>query len=104
MSSFDAALAGMNDILLQSFGDIVEITLSDNTALFVSGVFDSKRQDVDPHIAPSWHYTLAVKTVDVQAFNVVKRNTITVAGVVYTIVDIEPDVGGLTTYVLKRYG
>lgn len=104
MNAFSAALAGMNDTMLATFGDTVSFTLSDNTALTVSGIFSRERDDVQPNVAPSWRYTVAVKTADVQAFGVVKRNTVAVDGVDYTIIDILPDDGGMTKFVVKRYG
>jgi hypothetical protein len=104
MNAFAAALSGMNDVLLSTFGDTVQITLADDTALMVSGVFSRQRDDVEKNVAASTRYTVQVKTADVQGFAIAKQNTVTVGGVDYTIVDIEPDDGGLTTYVLRRYG
>jgi hypothetical protein len=94
----------MNDVLQDVFGDTVQITLADNTALMVKGVFSRRRDDVENNIAPSYRYTVEVKTADVQAFGVAKRDTVRVDAVDYTIIDIVPGDGGMTTYVLKRYG
>jgi hypothetical protein len=104
MNAFSSALAGLNDAMLSTFADPVTITLGDNTALIVPGIFSRDRDDVETNLAPSWRYTVAVKTADVQAFGVAKRNTITVVDVIYTIIDILPDDGGMTKYVVKRYG
>jgi hypothetical protein len=104
MNAFASALAVLNDAMLSTFADPVTITLTDNTALIVPGIFSRERDDVEANVAPSWRYTVAVKSADVQAFNVAKRNTIAVGDVVYTIIDILPDDGGMTKYVVKRYG
>jgi len=104
MNAFDAALDSLNDTMMSAFAETVYITLADNTALFIGGIFDRQRDDVEANVAASTRYTLTVKTADVQAFGVAKRNTVTVDTVVYTIIDILPDEGGMTTWVLKRYG
>jgi hypothetical protein len=104
MRAFASALSVMNDVLQDVFGDTVQITLADNTALMVSGVFSRQREDVEKNLAPSYRYTVEVKTADVQAFGVAKRDTVKVEDVDYTIIDIVPGDGGMTTYVLKRYG
>jgi hypothetical protein len=104
MNAFASVLSGMNDVLLSTLGDTVQITLTDNTTLMVSGVFSRQRDDVESNIAPSYRYTVEVKTADVQGFAVAKRDLVKVFDVDYTIVDIVPDDGGMTTYVLKRYG
>jgi hypothetical protein len=104
MNAFASALAGLNDAMLSTFADPVTITLTDNTALIVPGIFARERDDVEANVAPSWRYTVTVKTEDVQSFAVAKRNTVTVGGVIYTIIDILPDDGGMTKYLVKRYG
>jgi hypothetical protein len=104
MSAFASAASVMNDVLQDIYGDTVSITLADNTTLMLSGVFSRYRDDVETSVAPSYRYTLEVRTADVQAFAVAKRDTVKVDNVDYTIVDIVPDGGGMTTYVLKLYG
>jgi hypothetical protein len=105
MNAFASALAGLNDAMLSTFADPVTITLTDNTALIVPGIFAREEDDVQPNVAPSWRYTVTVKTADVQGFAVASGNTIEVAGVVYTIIKPPiPDDGGMTKYVVKRYG
>ena len=104
MSAFAATLDTLNDTALATFGGDVYVLLSDNTTLIVNGVFSRQRDDVEANVAASYRYTVQVKTADVQNFAVAKRNSVTIDGVVYTIIDITPDDGGMTTWVLKRYG
>lgn len=103
MNAFDDVLDEITDEMLGCFGGDVSITLSNATTLFVRGVLSLQRADVEPNVASSTRYTAQVKTADVQAFQVAKNDTLRANGLNFTIVDIMPDDGGITTYVLRRY-
>lgn len=104
MSNFETAMATVNDAVLKTFATAVEVALSDTATLMLSGVFEARRDSVEKNVANSYRYTLTVKTTDVFGFNIERGMTVTVNSVVYTIVDIIPDDGGMTAWILRRYG
>lgn len=104
MSNFEKAMAAVNDAVLKTFATAVEVALSDTATLMLSGVFEARRDSVEKNVANSCRYTLTVKTSDVQSFAIERGMTVTVNTVVYTIVDIIPDDGGMTAWILRRYG
>lgn len=104
MSDFETAVSGLNDVMLKAFATTIEVALSDTATLMLSGVFEGRRESVEKNVASSYRYTLTVKTTDVFGFNIEKGMTVTVNSVVYTIIDIIPDDGGMTVWVLRRYG
>jgi hypothetical protein len=104
MSDFEAAVAGLNDVILNTFASTVEVALSDAATLMLSGAFEARRDSIEKNVANSYRYTLTVKTTDVYGFAIERGMTVTVNSVVYTIIDIIPDDGGMTVWILRRYG
>jgi hypothetical protein len=97
-------LNDMTDSLLDVFGEPATVVLEDLTEHAVTGIFDGERDDIESNVAAGWRYTLAVKTSDIAGIGIERRNTVTRAGLIYTIVDITPDEGGMTTLIMRRYG
>jgi len=100
---FADALDDMTDSLLDVFGEPLTVTLTDTTEHPVIGIFDSSRADLEANVAAGWRYTAAFKTALVAELGIEKRNTITRGDDLYTIVDITPDEGGMTTLLMRRY-